>query len=323
MTPAAATFSDPYGAASDTYTVPSTLGVEYRVNGVAVAAGTYPGTGLVDITAVADEGYEISGTSAWSHTFTDVQPATVVDPTQVDDYGTADDTFTIPSATGVQYRVDGADVAAGTYPGTGTVVVTAVAQSGYELTAGPDLLVAAVHRHHAGHRRGPDPGRHLRHRRRHLHRPATLGSSTASTAPTSRPAPTPDGHRGGHRRGPARPRADRSDLLVAAVHRHPAGLGRGAVEGRRLRHRRRHLHGPDDRGRHLPGGRRGRRGRDLPGHRHRRGHRRGAAGLRADRTGDVHAGVHRHPARPGRGADPGRRLRDRVRHVHRRSRPRA
>ena len=137
VTPAAATFSDPYGAASDTYTVPSTLGVEYRVDGVAVAAGTYPGTGPVDVTAVADEGYEISGTSAWSHTFTDVQPATAVDPTQVDAYGTADDTYTIPSATGVQYRVDGADVAAGTYPGTGTVVVTAVAQSGYELTAGP------------------------------------------------------------------------------------------------------------------------------------------------------------------------------------------
>ena len=136
VTPAAATFSDPYGAASDTYTVPSTLGVEYRVDGVPAVAGTYPGTGTVAITAVADEGYEVTGTSAWSHTFTDVQPATAAAPTQADGYGTADDTYTVPTATGVQYRVGGADVAAGTYPGAGTVVVTAVAQAGYELTAG-------------------------------------------------------------------------------------------------------------------------------------------------------------------------------------------
>jgi hypothetical protein len=137
VTPAATTFADPYGSQDDEYTVPSTLGVEYRVGGVVTGAGTFPGTGTVTVTAVAEEGYEISGTSSWSHTFTDVQPATAVAPTQHDTYGTADDTFTVPAVTGVEYQVDGVPVVHGTHPGVGTVVVTASAATGYVLTDGP------------------------------------------------------------------------------------------------------------------------------------------------------------------------------------------
>jgi len=144
VTAAAVTFSDPYGSASDTYTVPSTTGVDYQVGGVTVPAGTYPGTGEVTVTAVAQAGYALSGTSTWSHTFTDVQPATAEEPTRVDDYGTADDTYTVPGTPGVRYQVGGADVAAGTYPHTaGTdLVVTAVAADGYELT-GPSSWTLA------------------------------------------------------------------------------------------------------------------------------------------------------------------------------------
>ena len=125
---------DTYGTADDTYTVPATPGVQYRVDGADVAAGTYPGSGTVVVTAVAQPGHELTGPTSWSLPFTDIRLASAEEPSKVDDYGTADDTYTVPTTEGVTYQVDGADVAAGTYPGTGTVVVTAVAQPGYELT---------------------------------------------------------------------------------------------------------------------------------------------------------------------------------------------
>nr|WP_284289331.1 choice-of-anchor L domain-containing protein [Angustibacter aerolatus] len=48
-----------------------------------------------------------------------------------DAYGTSDDTYTIPSTTGVSYEVGGVTKPAGTYPGLGTVTVTAVPDDGY------------------------------------------------------------------------------------------------------------------------------------------------------------------------------------------------
>ncbi|QTG79605.1 S8 family serine peptidase [Arthrobacter crystallopoietes] len=50
--------------------------------------------------------------------------------------GTAADTYTVPSVEGVSYRANGEPVAAGTHPGSGTVVVTATAQPGYTLKEG-------------------------------------------------------------------------------------------------------------------------------------------------------------------------------------------
>ncbi|WP_164745344.1 glycoside hydrolase family 3 N-terminal domain-containing protein [Georgenia faecalis] len=62
-----------------------------------------------------------------------------VTPTAVaftDEPGTAQDTFTIPETEGVEYVIGGEPVEAGTYPGTGTVAVTARAVEGYALTDG-------------------------------------------------------------------------------------------------------------------------------------------------------------------------------------------
>ncbi|AUI51956.1 S8 family serine peptidase [Arthrobacter crystallopoietes] len=50
--------------------------------------------------------------------------------------GTAADTYTVPSVEGVRYQANGEPVAAGTHPGSGTVVVTAAAQPGYGLQQG-------------------------------------------------------------------------------------------------------------------------------------------------------------------------------------------
>jgi hypothetical protein len=48
-----------------------------------------------------------------------------------DEKGTAADTYTIPDTEGVDYLVNGAVTAPGTYPGTGTVIIKTKAQTGY------------------------------------------------------------------------------------------------------------------------------------------------------------------------------------------------
>lgn len=135
VTPAAVTFKDDCGTANDTYTIPITTGVDYQINGATVAAGDYPASGTVTVSAVAQAGYTLTGTTEWSQDFTDVscgsQPKPVVPtaPTFNDVCGTTNDTFTIPSETGVQYY----GRSAGTYPGSGTVTIDAIADSGYTL----------------------------------------------------------------------------------------------------------------------------------------------------------------------------------------------
>jgi hypothetical protein len=62
-----------------------------------------------------------------------VTPAAV---TFVDQAGTANDSYTIPATTGVEYMVGGAVKAAGRYAGTGTVTVTARATAGFVLAGG-------------------------------------------------------------------------------------------------------------------------------------------------------------------------------------------
>ncbi|HET6622840.1 MAG TPA: hypothetical protein VFG56_02815, partial [Candidatus Saccharimonadales bacterium] len=83
VTPAAPTSHDVCGTANDTYTVPSTEGVDYLVDGKVVKAGTYPGSGSVTVTAKAQDGYKLKGDSSWTFQFTDEpcqQPPTEVTP---------------------------------------------------------------------------------------------------------------------------------------------------------------------------------------------------------------------------------------------------
>src|SRR5690606_29507527 len=64
-----------------------------------------------------------------------VTPAAVV---FADEDGTAEDTFSVPEVEGVEYLVDGEVVESGTYPGSGTVTVTARALDGFVLVEGAD-----------------------------------------------------------------------------------------------------------------------------------------------------------------------------------------
>lgn len=117
-----------------TYTVPAKTGVTYRLNGVAKAAGTYdaPSGQSVSITAHAASGYALSGTATWSANFpVKTTAVTATAPT----FNATNMEYTIPSQTGVNYRVDGVIKAAGTYAtsANSSVVVTAHASSGYHL----------------------------------------------------------------------------------------------------------------------------------------------------------------------------------------------
>lgn len=59
---------------NDTYTIPTTAHVIYKVGGVTKAAGTYStgGASSVTVTAQATDGYALSGTSSWTLSFTNV-----------------------------------------------------------------------------------------------------------------------------------------------------------------------------------------------------------------------------------------------------------
>jgi hypothetical protein len=83
VTPGQPTFNDGPGTTGDTYTVPSTEGVDYMVGGQVVAPGTYPATGSVTITVKAREGYIIVGNASFSFEFTNV-PAPNQEPVDED-----------------------------------------------------------------------------------------------------------------------------------------------------------------------------------------------------------------------------------------------
>ncbi|MEV7135672.1 S8 family serine peptidase [Arthrobacter sp. NPDC093128] len=66
-----------------------------------------------------------------------VKTGAVPAPVQfTDKIGTPNDTYTVPSAAGVEYLVAGNVVAAGTYPGAGAVTVNSRVTAGYALVAG-------------------------------------------------------------------------------------------------------------------------------------------------------------------------------------------
>ncbi len=72
VTPTAPTNADPCGVDNDTYTIPAKTGVIYKVNNVVKAAGTYPTGGAlsVQVTATAESGYSLTGTTSWTLNFT-------------------------------------------------------------------------------------------------------------------------------------------------------------------------------------------------------------------------------------------------------------
>lgn len=132
ITPTAPSFVDQCGTANDTYTIPATTGVTYRVNGTPKTAGVYPASGNVTITATANTGYILQGMAQWSARFTN-WPCVVVpaQPTKNDLCGRVDDTYTIPSTTGVKYFVNGVEKQAGTYTAPKNTLIIAVAKPGY------------------------------------------------------------------------------------------------------------------------------------------------------------------------------------------------
>jgi hypothetical protein len=180
VTPASITFTDEDGTAHDTYTVPATTGVQYLVGGKVVAAGTYPGAATVSVTAEAQTDYVLApgAISEWSATFKTTPY--LVSPAEAkftDNDGTAQDTYTIPTTPGVQYLVGDNAMAAGTYPGTGTVTVTARAQTDYSLTPGAPASWTATFK---GSLVGPAP---------RITGSATVGSTLTANPGTWAPPP--------------------------------------------------------------------------------------------------------------------------------------
>ncbi|MET3932832.1 VCBS repeat-containing protein [Arthrobacter sp. OAP107] len=141
VVPAAVVFTDKDGTAEDTFTVPVTEGVEYLAGDKVVETGSYPGAGAgtVIVTARAKPDYVFAeaATASWSITFKATPFVVAAAPVVFTDTdGTAQDRYTIPATTGVEFLVQGKAVAPGTYFGTGTVTVVAKAKPDYVLKAG-------------------------------------------------------------------------------------------------------------------------------------------------------------------------------------------
>jgi uncharacterized protein YkwD len=135
VTPAPPAFNQALG----TYEVPAQDGVQYQVNGTSTPPGTYrapAGTRTtITIMAVATNGYVLAlgAPAQWSMVFGEPQTAISVTPT-APSFNAAAKTYTIPAKAGVSYTVNGLARAPGTYPGSGTVSVKALARTGYVLT---------------------------------------------------------------------------------------------------------------------------------------------------------------------------------------------
>jgi hypothetical protein len=145
VTPGTPTFVDDTCSADDTaaYTIPDTKGVDYMVDNAKVDAGTHQATDVstITITAVAQNGYTLTGTTTWTHTF----PAAPTDcgtsgeapaPTFTD--ATCDSpaaSYTIPSSEHVSYQVNDVPAAAGKHTATAgtTVSIVAVAKPGFTM----------------------------------------------------------------------------------------------------------------------------------------------------------------------------------------------
>lgn len=141
VTPVAPT-SDPSSrcGVEGTYTIPTTTGVTYLLDGEPVAAGTYDGPIDTTISARAQDGFTLSEPT-WSVHLV-VAPAeacpvvvTPTDPTVVPSPRCGvEGSYTIPATTGLRYLLDGQALAAGTHAGPAHGTVTAEALEGYALS---------------------------------------------------------------------------------------------------------------------------------------------------------------------------------------------
>lgn len=123
------------GTANDFYTIPTTTGITYYVDGQPVIAGTYSGAGTVVVTAVANAGYVIDGTATWTFEFSDAPCSITVPvisrPASVDVCGKKNDTISIPTIEGVKFYVGNKEVS-GVVKASGDVTVRAEVLPGYQ-----------------------------------------------------------------------------------------------------------------------------------------------------------------------------------------------
>jgi len=117
---------DGTGTIGNSYTIPASQGVDYILDGKIIRSGTYPGKGSVTIVASARRDYIVlpMGNTSWTHTFpvdlSQADPVVVghfpIAPPAVvfvDALGTANDTYTVPATTGVDYLLGGKVVLGG------------------------------------------------------------------------------------------------------------------------------------------------------------------------------------------------------------------
>ncbi len=112
VTPAEVTFDDQCGTENDTYTIPSMIGVIYKVGGVTKDTNTYVGSGSVTVTATAASDYELTETTSWSTTFTNAVCPSVIElpssPTTTDPCGVENAAWNLPLDTEVlNWEIDG------------------------------------------------------------------------------------------------------------------------------------------------------------------------------------------------------------------------
>jgi hypothetical protein len=123
VVPQSPTFGD------GSYTIPTTAGVVYRVNGLVTQAGTYNTATPITITAeAASSAYAVVGQKSWSTPITVTATAPTFNAT----------TYTIPYQDGVLYQVNGIPVLSGTHAADGWIGILATAKSGYVLTGTSD-----------------------------------------------------------------------------------------------------------------------------------------------------------------------------------------
>jgi len=125
-------------------------GVDFYVDGAKILYSSIPiaqGTSRT-VTAVAQDGYALTGTTSW--TFSNPSLSCLVSVTPVDPTVVAsttcevEGTFTIPETTGITYLLDGTPIAAGTYPGPKSGTITAAALDGYVLSTTTTAAPLAV-----------------------------------------------------------------------------------------------------------------------------------------------------------------------------------
>lgn len=124
------------GLQKDAIMVPNDANVEYRIGDTVLSVGSNPiiSGGTVSVTAYATEDYTLANAYSQTFTFTDTACSTNVTAQNVtfnDQCELENDTYTIPMSDSdeVLYQINGQTIAAGTYAGTGTVTINAVAAS--------------------------------------------------------------------------------------------------------------------------------------------------------------------------------------------------